>query len=123
MSTPISWMKILGMIVFSGSLALECIAQELVDHILSYMHALKDTHDLYDMFHIVWSNRTFINFRILTEYNFNFIHSIPHIFSTICIRPHVLEWIIKQGGWVSIGRAYIMVEQKKQNDPVKKSFL
>ena len=64
------------------------------------------------MFHIVWSNRTFINFRILTEYNFNFIHSIPHIFSTICIRPHVLEWIVKQGGWVSIGRAYIMVEQK-----------
>ena len=28
MSTPITWMKILGMIVFSGSLALECIAQE-----------------------------------------------------------------------------------------------
>ena len=52
MSTPISWMKILGMIVFSGSLALECIAQELVDHILSHKHAL------YDMFHIVWSNRT-----------------------------------------------------------------
>jgi len=72
MSTPISWMKILGMIVFSGSLALECIAQ----------------------------------------YNFNFIHSIPHIFSTICIRPHVLEWILKQGGWVSIGQSYIMVEQK-----------
>jgi len=72
MSTPITWMKILGMIVFSGSLALECIAQ----------------------------------------YNFNFIHSIPHIFSTICIRPHVLEWIVMQGGWVSIGQSYIMVEQK-----------
>ena len=53
-----------------------------------------------------------INSRIRTKYNFNFIHSIPHIFSTICIRPHVLEWIVKQGGWVSIGRAYIMVEQK-----------
>ena len=32
MSTPITWMKILGMIVFSGSLALECIAQGNFDH-------------------------------------------------------------------------------------------
>ena len=50
--------------------------------------------------------------KIAKKYNFNFIHSIPHIFSTICIRPHVLEWIVMQGGWVSIGRSYIMVEQK-----------
>ena len=63
-----TWMKILGTIVFSGSLAIDCIKQ----------------------------------------YNFNLIHSIPFLFSTIFLQGDTLDWIVEKGGWISIGRTYTL---------------
>ena len=70
--TGLTWMKVLGMIVVCGSIAIDCIKQ----------------------------------------YNFNFIHSVPYIFSTVCLNDKTLDWIVANGGWISIKDSYTLNTSK-----------